>query len=824
MAKAGAGYHHCMTAIETAAGREISEEEGIRIFERMQGRVRRYQASGMSETDALVRAGKELGDEIRLAGVIEKRNKLINVARRREIEGRLTPGREAADLRAIINETDRVAHAITAELLGPMTARIEKEGLLPLLANPHTLLRGVWTSPDPVFDRDVIRELWAVESGGAAVTKNRQARQAAEIIHEFQERARTMQNAAGAWIGKLDHYVTRQSHDMDKIRAAGFEAWRDYILPRLDERTFDTLDSVTPDSVDDFLRSTYNALATGVHEKAAGRVAWGDVGAGTGPANLARRVSQERKLLFRDADAWADYNQTYGRGGLLNAVTAGLESAAKNTALMRIWGPNPEAMHDTITQAAMKRAKDRGDFKAVDALKTKTNSNYFTLLTGAAAIDANQPAIMGLTYGQIQAGASAHQTLTKLGGVVLASIPDLGVNAAVLRHNGVGLFESMFNQVRSLLPPSAAGREVASLSGAGIDGMLGDMAARFTGQDAVRGTSSRLVDAFFKLNLQQWWTQSLKRGVATMLTHNMGRLAGTAFDALHPRLRATMERYGITAVDWDAARATATTAADGRVHMLPAMLEDPALRTKFYNYVVDQTRDAMTEPTLFSRNVQTWGGTQSGTPAGMAARLIMQFKTYPITFMNRVYEREINRAGGVDVPGLAQMIVLTTALGYAAMELKNMARGREPRTVNADGFGDYAKLVSAALVQGGGLGLYGDFLFGDTSRMGSGPVMSMFGPTAGTLDNLAQEIQSLRKWVLEGDERAGQDARSGALGLLRDNTPFVNMFYTRAALDYFIWYRLQEAMNPGYLARYEERMRREHDTTFMLSPTASPYR
>ncbi len=819
MAKAGTGYHHCMTAIETAAGREISEEESIRLFERLQGRARRYRAGGMSETDALVRAGKELGDEIRLAGVIEKRNKLINIARRREIEGRLTPGREANDLRALItgregtrgaggvgDSTDAMVHGITAEVFGPFVAKIRKAGL------DKVLSRG-----DPAFDRDVIRELWTLETGGPAATKNRAAREAAEIIHASQEQVRTMQNAAGAWIGKLDHYITRQSHDMDRIRRAGFEAWRDYILPRLDERTFDTLDEITPASVDDFLRSTYNALASGVHEKANGRVAWGDVGAATGPGNLARRVSQERKLLFRDADAWADYNQTYGRGTLLDAVRGGLETGARNTALMRVWGPNPEAMLDTVTQAAMKRAKDRGDFAAVDALKSSWNERYFAQVTGAATVPGNA------TLGSITAAAQAWQTLTKLGGVVLASIPDLAVNAAMLRHNGIGLFESYFNQVSSLLPKSAGRREVADLSGAGIDGMLGNIASRFAAMDSTRGTAARMVDLFHKLNLLNWWTESLKVGIGTILTHNMGRLAGVGFDALNPRLRATMERYGITAADWDAVRVTATKAADGRVHILPAMIEDPALRSKFFTYVNDQVREGMTEPDAMARTIGT-AGTQAGTPEGMAARLIMQFKTYPITFMRRTLNRELNRADGMDVAGLAHLIVGTTLLGYAAMELKNMARGREPRTANADGFGDYAKLVAAAMTQGGGFGLYGDFLFGDSSRMGSGPVMSLFGPTAGSLDRLASEVQNLRKWVLEGDERAGKDARSGALGLIRDNTPFINMFYTRAALDYLIWYRLQEAMNPGYLARYEDRMRREHDTTFMLSPTASPYR
>jgi hypothetical protein len=231
-------------------------------------------------------------------------------------------------------------------------------------------------------------------------------------------------------------------------------------------------------------------------------------------------------------------------------------------------------------------------------------------------------------------------------------------------------------------------------------------------------------------------------------------------------------------------------------------------------------RDGMTEPTLFSRNAQTWGGLQAGTPAGSAARLIMQFKTYPITFMNRVYERERTAAGSWDVPGIVQMIALTTALGYVALELRSIARGRDPRASNAETGGDYAKLVFAALTQGGGLGLYGDFLFGDSSRLGAGPVLSMFGPTAGTLDDVAKTVQAFRR-IVEDDPRAADDVATGAIGLLRNNLPLANLFYTRAALDYLVWFRLQEAVNPGYLARYEDRMRRENDVTFMLSPTVA---
>ena len=827
MAKAVPNYMRCITAVETAAGRALKEDELGAIFSRLHGRARRYAQQGMNDTDALLRASRELGDDMRLAGAIEKRNKLINAARRREVEMRVKDGTEAADLRRIINETDSKAHGLTAEIFGPMIAALRKEGLDRVLA-----------AGDKDFDRAVIRELWSIENSGKSVTGNAQARRAAEIINEAQERARVMQNAAGAWIGKREHYVARQSHSMERVRGDGtpnaFARWRDYILPRLDDTTFDSLDEVTPQSVDEFLLSTWKAISSGIHDTTRGQVKYGEVGAATGPGNLAKRVSQERKLIFKDGDAWADYNQEFGRGTLMDAVRGGLENGAKNTALMRVWGPNPEAMYDTITRASAERARDRADFKAVDALKAKTNERYFSILTGSTSIDANMqfPGVgnlvarfngTGLTYGQITAAGQALQTLSKLGGVVLASVPDFASNVAVLRHNGVPLFEAYFSRLTSFLPKGKEAREISDLSAAGIDSMLGNIASRFSGMDAVRGRSAKLVDIFHKVNFLSWWTDTLKSGLGTTLTHNLGRRAGQSFDQLPPLLQTTLGRFQITAADWDIARGFAAKASDGRDYVLPAHIDNDVVRSKFFDYVTYQIRDAMNEPNLFSKNATTFG-TQAGTPEGMAARLIMQFKTYPLTFMSRVREREIRGPNGVDVFGLAHLIVATSLLGYASLELKNMARGRDPRLSNTREPGEYAKLVFASMMQGGGFGLYGDFLFGDTSRMGGGPVVSLFGPTVGALDDLARQVQSLRKWTLEGDQQAGRDFRSGAVGLVRDNTPFVNLFYTRAALDYFVIYRLQETLNPGYLARYEERMRRENQTTFMLSPTASPYR
>ena len=57
-----------------------------------------------------------------------------------------------------------------------------------------------------------------------------------------------------------------------------------------------------------------------------------------------------------------------------------------------------------------------------------------------------------------------------------------------------------------------------------------------------------------------------------------------------------------------------------------------------------------------------------------------------------------------------------------------------------------------------------------------------------------------------------------ALKLVQDNTPFLNLFYLRRALDYLMFHSLQESMNPGYLRRAEHSLQKRTGQTFFLSP------
>jgi hypothetical protein len=446
-------------------------------------------------------------------------------------------------------------------------------------------------------------------------------------------------------------------------------------------------------------------------------------------------------------------------------------------------------------------ARDRGDLRTADRLGSRFPDQVLAVLDGRAATPQNP------TLAQAGQLVRSVQQLAKLGGVVLSSLPDLAVNAAMLRHNGVPLFHAYAQQMTGLLPRGPETQQVARALGVGIDGLLGSVASRLGGNEQLSGRMARATNLFFKLNGLQFWTDRMKSSAGLMLSANLADNATRQFADLHPRLQATLRRYGIEDAEWNQVRAAPQRAADGTAYLLPEAVGDAAASRKLGAYLADQVREGMTEPTARSRAIVT-AGLQAGSWGGELVRTLLQFKTFPTTYLTRSMARETLR-DGIDVGGMAHMIAATTALGYLALTVKDLAKGRNPR--EPDDAASYAKLVAASMVQGGGLGLYGDFLFGENNRFGGGFVSSLAGPTAGSVDEVAR--------FLAGRVRGEGNAAAEAIRMGVGHTPFVNLFYTRLALDHMVLFRLQEWANPGYLRRVEQRTKRENDQTFWLRPT-----
>lgn len=838
------GALDCIDTIQAAAkaaGRELNENEMVELVGDLQARIKQLQATDgmLGLEDAALRAADEMGNEVKLAAAIEKRNALLNARRRAELVGYIrSTWSDRPDLglesflvgtnvarpgarRSVAAEQKQLSQAYIAGFLHD----IEAEGLLPFL-----------TKGD--LDADIADSLWRIGMDKPLDGLSKEAVAIAKIMQKYQETARIDANRAGAFIRKLPGYVVRQSHDPYKIQRAGFQQWRDEILPLLDERTFEA-----GSDVDGFLLATYNGLVSGVHLK----VSTGQPNGFKGPRNLAKKVSAERVLHFKDGLAWNQYNKVYGTGSLREAFIGGLDRSGDSTGMMRRLGTNPESNWNAALDELQMDLKNDPE-----GLRKFQQDRNGLLKTRFSEVDGTSRMAVNHVGARVAANLRAWQSMAKLGGAVISAVTDLPVAASEMRYQGKGMLSSMGTLIGGMVSgrKPAEQREILSTLGVFFDSVRGEVVSKFSADDSLGGAMSRMQQTFFKFNGLTWWTDTMRSTAALMMSHHLAYNRALNWDQMNPDLRRTLELFDFDDGKWDLVRGTGAKLADGREYMTTQGIDDipeadlagylaskgrtanaaaigelrEELRGSLRSYITDRASYAVIEPDARTRAMMR-RGTQPGTVAGELLRFVGQFKAFPVAILQKSFGRELYgrgyqpgafganpgreliqamKSGNGEKLGIAQLMLWTTLFGYGAMATKDVLKGREPRPA------DDPKTWVAAMLQGGALGLYGDFLFGEANRFGGGLTQSLSGPTLGLIDGGYDLLTRVR----DGDDSAAAAVRFGI-----QNTPFANLFYTRAALDYLVLHSIQEALNPGALRRMERRIEKENAQQFLLKPS-----
>ena len=822
----------CAEAIKNATGKDYTVgeiDEFIKAAETIKKRVM-LDDNIADKTGEIQRQLGDAQDRMVAAAKIEQRNQLMNAKRRMEavnfVENSF-PEDYGRGIQAMIVGDNKVApgsrlsvdaeqKSITGQYLGGLAADLEKTGYLKLIRSGS-------------YDREIARAMWGdnVSSDAKAI---------AEIIQKWQEKARLDANDAGAWIGKDPHYITKQSHDMDKIAKVDAPEYIQFLQSKLDlSKTLEGVEDPTQ-----FFDSIYEAFASGVHLSPT-RKELNTAFKGSG--NLGKKMSQDRVLHFKSSDDWMDYNDRFGSDQLMESIIGGLDFNARQTGLLRSLGTNPESMIDAIYDDLLRNLK--GDPEAKRKLQTsrRKTKNFMMEVTGETMIPGNQ---MVAKWGSVLRGI---QSMSKLGGAVLSSFSDTVTYGSEIRYQGGSLLSGIGEAIGALGKGrlDVEKREIAANLGVGMDSFIGTLTDKFSVNDPLPGQMQKSMTLFFKLNGLSWWTDTMKISAAIGTSNRLYQQRVLNYADLDPSTSRVLKLYGIQENEWGAIRKATQVTSDKTGLITPeAMLNkdkvtdkslseilesqgvEPTkakvnnLRTelerKIRNFVSDRTGFAQLETD--ARAKAMWNqGTQRGTAGGELLRMIAQFKQYPTIFLQRTVGREITgRAKNTgsnnftDSPmwNLASLFSTLTVMGYVSMTAKDYAKGRTHRDPTA------VSTWMAAAAQGGGAGIYGDFLFGDMkNRFGGGAISTLAGPTLGSFESIVDVMQRMRD---------GDDAAASAYRAVLNNTPYLNLFYTRVALDYMILYDISEAMNPGYLRRMERRIKKENEQEFLLPPSTSRLR
>jgi hypothetical protein len=176
------------------------------------------------------------------------------------------------------------------------------------------------------------------------------------------------------------------------------------------------------------------------------------------------------------------------------------------------------------------------------------------------------------------------------------------------------------------------------------------------------------------------------------------------------------------------------------------------------------------------------------------------------------------------VAGLVEMAVGAIVFGVAAEAVRDAIQGKDPITKLQE---HPFAAIGAGFARSGMGSILGDFLLGEYDRHGLQATASLAGPTFSQIDHLMGMLHGEGGSVIaallgiEGEHKQQHPWRSRAteaLKLVHDNTPYANLWMTSWATDALIWHRLQEWINPGYLARSERRQRDQQGTKLWLSP------
>lgn len=675
---------------------------------------------------------------------------------------------------------------------------------------------------------DLIHELYGEDTGNGAAKAGAQAW--STVTEELRKRA----NAAGMDIGKIEDWAKPQAWSQGRVATAGenasasLEKFTSDMLPLLDRDKYLNADGTRmPDEqVSNVLRKVFDSIITdGKGDQIPGKAPIG--------GSLANRMSQHRALYFKDADSYLTAQGLYGQKSLWPTLTGHVFSLSRDIGMLEALGPNPEQTFRYFNDRTWADAlRSNPENKSSIDSAAKFNQGLFDYVAGRR--DAGNPKVAAA----FQAFRN-FETATKLGRVALTALGDEAGMAATAFANHVPYSEVAMRELHYLNPANADDRAVATHAGLGYQSMIQGL-NRF-GQDdlfinseagiagAAKNVTSKMASGVMNASGAEYMWDTRRKALGSVLQSYLGKWTREVdnFSDINEADHGVLARKGITDTDWQVWKKAELEDWDMKNGVLTPQavraIPDEALKelgdpetlrrnaaTSLLGHVLEEVGMGVMDTGARQRAGITYAG-KPGTVGGELLRSAMLFKSYALSMMQKHWARAASLEGNYATANYAaRLIVGGTIIGAIVSQLRNITLGKDPANIAEPRF------WGEALLRGGGLGFYGDFLYGELTSHDTTLIPALEGPAASETETL-WNITGAAGFRSARGERVDEGAK--VLRFVRGNIPFANMWYTQAAFDHLIWNQLQEAASPGYLERMQANAYAQRGTSYWWDPS-----
>ena len=452
-------------------------------------------------------------------------------------------------------------------------------------------------------------------------------------------------------------------------------------------------------------------------------------------SKVANRHQDRRRIHYKDSDAWIAHHKEFSDSTVYDSMMDYISMMSNEIGLMENFGPNAKLTFESLAHI-------------VDSTAGKGSSrvarNTFAELSGELNPDNS-------TLSKVGEMIRNWTSFAKLPGAVLSAPPDVLSNMMTARYNGFSGMKTFTSAMKLLATANTKkSRKLAADLGMQLDFMIdaAHAAGRYfeVGGHGASATAAGFTIKFGGLN---HWTMAQKMSFHFNFMEELGK----SDIRLNEDLMSSFERYGI-GDDIVSEIVNSTKMERGGISFLDPQKLSPEAAEAVTAMIHAETKVAVPEADARVR-AALHQGTKRGDVGGEAIRFITMFKTFTGSVMLGNWARihkGTSYSGAGRIGAAASLFVGTTILGAMSLQMKEIAKGKDPHNM------EHTTFWSDAILQGGGTALVGDVFSSDARDFGTladylgGPGVSALNDifwrgALGTIDDAKKgNLESERMW------------------------------------------------------------------------------